>query len=759
MRAITNGFGAVTDWGLGLRLIINGFCGAIRYRPESVGNPLHPSLLSIDMKLNPTNPPASRHSIQKTIRSIVMACAATIGLGEMSVAFAEVDLSLPFEQRVCRLYFHSLRPDVYDGEKRVERKPGYGLTPEKLSDLVAEMGTEVWSTSASFTDNGAYWPSDMIKRCDKVPADYMPRMVDRAHEHGITVLALEQLVELENPPLPPFREEVHKWRVHPIEGNHWNQMNELCSPYIDWMGRFMAEYVTVGKVDGFWFDGTPGAGDVGPYGTEAYLRDTGKPVPQELDWDSQEFKEWFVWRYDKTVEFFNQVTAPAIKEKPYTAAIMNYYARPMKRRWDAAHPMRRLENINWYPAIESAESSLNAKVGRALTTRTECWLWAQWRVPEVSHGGMPYFDPDRSIVKGLRVIAHGLAPCYGGRGNDPHLWKDGFKAMFDEFKKRRPYMVGDTVKYAAILVSQRMRDFHDWEAMWNSTGRMEEVHRTEHLLTDVIFEDSLTPARLAPYPVVVLANSTCLSDSQCDVLTEYVRGGGTLMATVESSLRDEWGNPRENFGLADLFGIDYVETREETAQILVPQTEDLKAEYEHFVSFVAPAVHFTVRADADADVLFTHSSRSLHGLSVSVEPFDSDVPAVVRRRVGKGTVYYVGPDIGRGYTRDKLPRVAHLTGKLLRTAATPAIEFDAPKLIEVTALQPDEDTIVVHLLNLSPWGSGSATMAPLANIGVQVNRGKVKRARLAIADRKAKVKMNRLVVPAVGYSEVVVLEI
>jgi len=50
-------------------------------------------------------------------------------------------------------------------------------------------------------------------------------------------------------------------------------------------------------------------------------------------------------------------------------------------------------------------------------------------------------------------------------------------------------------------------------------------------------------------------------------------------------------------------------------------------------------------------------------------------------------------------------------------------------------------------------------MAPLANIGVQVNRGKVKRARLAIADRKAKVKMNRLVVPAVGYSEVVVLEI
>jgi hypothetical protein len=698
-------------------------------------------------------------NLLNTIRSLALACVISAHLSFAPTAFAEIDQSLPFEKRVCRLYFHSLRPDVWDGEKRVERKPGYGLSPEELSDLVAEMGTEVWSTSASYTDHGAYWPSDMVKRCDRIPTDYMPRMVDRAHEHGITVLALEQLVELENPPLPPYREEVANWRVHPIEGNHWNQMNELCPPYIDWMGRFMAEYVTVGKVDGFWFDGTPGAGDVGPYGQEAYLRDTGKPVPEKLDWDSQEFKEWFVWRYDKTVEFFNEVTAAAIKEKPYTAAIMNYYARPMKRRWDAAHPMRRLDGINWYPAIESGESSLNAKVGRALTTRAECWLWAQWRVPEVTHGGAPYFDPDRSIAKGLRVIAHGLAPCYGGRGNDPHLWKDGFRKMFDEFKKRRPYMIGDTVKYAAILVSQGMRDFHDWEAMWDGASRMEEVHRTEHLLTDVIFEDSLTPERLAPYPVVVLANSTCLSDAQCRSLTEYVRDGGTLLATMESSLRDEWGNSRENFGLAELLGVDYIESREEAAQILVPQTEELKSTYEHFVTFVAPAVHFTLRPGSETEVLFTHASRSLVGLSVTKEKFDSDVPAIAKRRVGKGTVYYVGPDIGRGYTRDKLPRVAHLTGNMLRSAATPPVEFDAPKLIEVTALAPDENTMVVHLLNLSPWSSGSMQMAPLANIGVRVNQGEIKRARLAIADQDAKLEMNRLVVPAVGYSEVVVVEL
>lgn len=679
-------------------------------------------------------------------------------LSSLTTAPAEIDLSLPFEQRVCRLYFHSLRPDVWDGEKRVKRMPGYGLTPEELSDLVAAMGTEVWSTSASYTDNGAYWPSTMVKQCDKIPADYMPRMVDRAHEHGITVLALEQLVELENPPQPPYRENLADWVVRPIEGNHWGQMNALCPPYREWMGRFMAEYVTVGKVDGFWFDGTPGAGDAGPYGREAYHQDTGKPVPKKIDWDSRGFKEWFVWRYDKSIEFFNEVTAAAIREKPYTAAIINYYARPMKRRWDAAHPMRRLDDINWYPAIESGESSLNAKVGRALTPRTECWLWAQWHIPEVSHGGAPYFDPDRSIAKGLRVIAHGLAPCFGGRGNDPHLWMDGFRRMFEEFKKRRPYMTGDTVKFAALHVSQRMRDFHDSEAMWNAAGHMEELLRAEHLLTDVIFDDSLTVDRLSHYPAVVLANSTCLSDEQCRALGEYVRGGGTLLATMESSLRDEWGIPRENFGLAELFGIDYIETRGQSPQILVPQTPTLKRDFDHLVAFVAPGVHFALREDANVEALFTHSSRPIHGLSVSKDTYDSGMPAIVRRQVGQGTVLYFGPDVGGGYTRDKLPRISQAAGAVLCESATPPVEFEAPNLIEVTALQPSKDRIVLHLVNMSPWGSGSVEMAPLADIGIRVNHGRIRQARLRISDTRVKARDNRLLVPVVGYSEVVELD-
>jgi len=384
-------------------------------------------------------------------------------------------------------------------------------------------------------------------------------------------------------------------------------------------------------------------------------------------------------------------------------------------------------------------------------------MWAQWHVSEVSHGVLPYFDPDINIAKGLRVIAHGIAPCFGGWHADIETWKDSTKATFDEFKKRQPYMTGETAKYSAILVSQQMRDFYDSDAMWNSVAWMENIHRANHLLTDVIFDDSLTPERLASYSVVSLANSTCLSDAQCTALADYVRHGGTLLATAETSLYDEWGNRREDFGLSELLGVHYVETRKEASQILVPQTKELKATFKRFVTFVSPSVHIKQREDVNTELLFTHSSRSVHGLSLREDSYDSDVPAILCRHFGKGTVYYIGPNIGRGFGRDHLPRVTQLVGGLLRDAAEPPVEFDAPQLIEITALRPHQDRLVLHLLNVSALSSNTRKMSPLANISIKVNRGKVVKAKLTMSDAYVKVRNNQFVVPSVGHSEVVVL--
>jgi hypothetical protein len=55
--------------------------------------------------------------------------------------------------------------------------------------------------------------------------------------------------------------------------------------------------------------------------------------------------------------------------------------------------------------------------------------------------------------------------------------------------------------------------------------------------------------------VILLRNIAFLSDDDCRRLREFVRAGGTLVATNSSSLFDETWARREDYGLADVFGV------------------------------------------------------------------------------------------------------------------------------------------------------------------------------------------------------------
>ena len=60
----------------------------------------------------------------------------------------------------------------------------------------------------------------------------------------------------------------------------------------------------------------------------------------------------------------------------------------------------------------------------------------------------------------------------------------------------------------------------------------------------------------AQFSILVLPNLGAMSDAQVDAVRRFVAGGGGLLATGESSRFNEWGDPRPDFALADLFGAD-----------------------------------------------------------------------------------------------------------------------------------------------------------------------------------------------------------
>ena len=58
------------------------------------------------------------------------------------------------------------------------------------------------------------------------------------------------------------------------------------------------------------------------------------------------------------------------------------------------------------------------------------------------------------------------------------------------------------------------------------------------------------------FRLLTLANETCLSEEQCHAIRDFVRRGGGLIATHETSLYDLRGRRRSDLGLADLFGVN-----------------------------------------------------------------------------------------------------------------------------------------------------------------------------------------------------------
>src|SRR5205814_202929 len=74
---------------------------------------------------------------------------------------------------------------------------------------------------------------------------------------------------------------------------------------------------------------------------------------------------------------------------------------------------------------------------------------------------------------------------------------------------------------------------------------------------EMVHDQLLEAEHIDRYKVLLLPNTAALSDRQCEQLRAYVKRGGSLVATFETSLYDEKGKRRRDFGLADLFGVSF----------------------------------------------------------------------------------------------------------------------------------------------------------------------------------------------------------
>lgn len=296
--------------------------------------------------------------------------------------------------------------------------------------------------------------------------------------------------------------------------------------------------------------------------------------------------------------------------------------------------------------------------------------------------------------------------------------------------------------------------------------------------------------------VLVLPAIGAMSDAQCSAVRNFVAKGGALIATGVTSLYNEFGDARGDYGLADLFGAHVTGTSAgerpgagQTLHTYLRLSPELRAgvwgpEVGNEPREPGPR-HAVLRGFGETDILpFGGALQPLRldtGVTVPltfVPPFPvlppetswmrqpkTDIPGLVL----KGRVAFLPADIDRLYTSNSLPDHATLLANLVRWAANGGIplRLEGRGLFDCN-LYTQPGRVIAHIVNLTATGRTPITDDDLVpagplKFGVQLPAGVHGRSiKMLVAGRiLTPVIANgwaRVVIPSVLDHEVLVIE-
>jgi hypothetical protein len=286
--------------------------------------------------------------------------------------------------------------------------------------------------------------------------------------------------------------------------------------------------------------------------------------------------------------------------------------------------------------------------------------------------------------------------------------------------------------------------------------------------------------------LLILPNLAAMTDAQAAAVRRFVERGGSLIGTGESSVCNEWGEPRPDFALADLFGahsagghpdsLDAVKRRRaaETAHTYLRLHPELRARVDGPRTGDEPQPagqrHPVLRGLDETDILpfggvleplRVESDAAV--LATFIPPFPiyppetawmretrTTIPALITRELKNGArVVFLPADLDRRFARDNLPDQGDLLENVVRWAARETIPLGVAGAGFVDChLFRQRDRVILHLVNLTSSGAWRAPVHELIPVGplrvrLELPAGvRGKQVRLLVSDRRHAVKVN-----------------
>ncbi|MBK7133701.1 MAG: beta-galactosidase [Bacteroidales bacterium] len=280
---------------------------------------------------------------------------------------------------------------------------------------------------------------------------------------------------------------------------------------------------------------------------------------------------------------------------------------------------------------------------------------------------------------------------------------------------------------------------------------------------EMVNDRLLDEEHLKQFRLLILPNIATLSKEQCDQIRKFVIAGGSILATFETSLYDEEGRRRMDFGLADLFGVSYdkgVEGPMQNSYLRLkkdsssgqfhPVLKDLEEAYR--IINTVNMVKVIPRATFPDPVTHIPTYPDLPMEDVYPRIPETNTRGLFLRETNKGRIAYFPGDIDRTFWQ--IMSADH--GKLLRNTIRwalkeePIIEVKGPGVLDVT-LWRQQNSMTVHLVNLTNPMMMKGPFRELIPVGAEITikipqNTKVSAVKLLVSERPASyvIKDNRI---------------
>ncbi|MGH9689052.1 MAG: beta-galactosidase trimerization domain-containing protein, partial [Candidatus Acidiferrales bacterium] len=298
---------------------------------------------------------------------------------------------------------------------------------------------------------------------------------------------------------------------------------------------------------------------------------------------------------------------------------------------------------------------------------------------------------------------------------------------------------------------------------------------------EMVHDELLDAEHVEPFHTLILPNIAALSTKQCDQIREYANRGGSVIATYETSLYDEWGVRRNDFGLASLFGTSFAGRVEGPMlnSYLTVEKDPATGHFHPLLSgledatriingvnrvIVKPAV-----AGPSSPLIVVPSYPNLPMEEVYPRPDKIKEAGVFIRQVGRGRVVYFPWDVDRTFWN--VLNVDH--GKLLRNAVLWATNEPAPVSVKGAgildlSIWTQNNSMTIHLVNLTnPMMMKGPVReiipVPSQQVRVRVPNGRrIARVQLLVGKLEIPYRQGdgaiELEVPSVGLHEVIAID-